>query len=565
MSIRAELAKRYLTGTGLELGAGTNPTPVGAGVNVTYADKRSHQELKAYFVSDNVTVGTQLEALEKGGLDFLMAHHVLEHCSNVLEELARWISYLKDEGVLFLSVPNRTTCGDRSRLPTPPTHFISDYIHNVDDNSFESREHIFSFLWGWCDEGALQGKSKQESHELVAAAARSLDNDLHWHVFTYPTFIFVTRVAAALAGRTVEFLHVEDGRLSGDEHRIVARLTPMLGIDGDIQHIKDLKGSLAARVFGVTLKFLDGVLLDSKSKEDAGKLLVAKDGKASWIRDNEMLRELNLANDEPVTVDLNTAGVSVYGPELSSTPIQGPAERRDAVRARVPLREGRGLEISPGATPLISKAEGNIRYCDRFSSSEFRAQYSSASAVEVDVVLGEKLVDEVLEKGSVDYIVASHVLEHIPDFVQFFISARNILRPGGVVVMLVPDRRYTFDVLRKCSTIEEIEEAHAQRLRRPSSRMLEDFYLNVDRGATAEGLWSGRYRPRPSHSPDEASNLLRTLDHSHVDTHCWTFTPESYRELIDHVIARYVPSMAVCEITSTNPPENEFLVHLQVQ
>jgi hypothetical protein len=120
MSSRAELAERCLTGSGLELGAGANPTPVDAGVKVTYADKRSRQELKTYFASDNVTVGTQMKALEKGGFDFFMAHHVIEHCSNVLEELARWISYLwlARAAAVLLVAPALGACGGPQE-PTP--------------------------------------------------------------------------------------------------------------------------------------------------------------------------------------------------------------------------------------------------------------------------------------------------------------------------------------------------------------------------------------------------------------------------------------------------------------
>jgi 2-polyprenyl-3-methyl-5-hydroxy-6-metoxy-1,4-benzoquinol methylase len=239
------------------------------------------------------------------------------------------------------------------------------------------------------------------------------------------------------------------------------------------------------------------------------------------------------------------------------------AGRGDAVKSRIRMKAGRGLELSPGARPLISKAEANIVYCDKISSTDLRKVYGEDAFVEIDYVLGSRLLDELFEGERFHYIVSSHVLEHIPDFIQFFISARNILRPGGSIVKLVPDRRFTFDVLRRDSTIEDLEAAHGMRLRHPSRRMVEDFYFNTDMQATAEGLWTGTYTPQRSYSSDEARRLIDGVDAGSADLHCWTFTPVSFRTLIDHVIAHYVPSLRVIEISETPKGGNEFLVQLE--
>ena len=45
-----------------------------------------------------------------------------------------------------------------------------------------------------------------------------------------------------------------------------------------------------------------------------------------------------------------------------------------------------------------------------------------------------------LPDGSVDVVWASHVIEHLPDPESFFASVRRVLKPGGVLVALVPSQ-----------------------------------------------------------------------------------------------------------------------------
>ena len=93
--------------------------------------------------------------------------------------------------------------------------------------------------------------------------------------------------------------------------------------------------------------------------------------------------------------------------------------------------------------------------------------------------------------------------------------------------------------------------------------MIEDFYFNADFKATAEGLWTGEYNPQPSRGSEEARRMIDGLDLKNADTHCWTFTPDSFRTLIDHVISCYVRTIRVVEISDTPRGLNEFLVHLE--
>lgn len=130
---------------------------------------------------------------------------------------------------------------------------------------------------------------------------------------------------------------------------------------------------------------------------------------------------------------------------------------------------------------------------------------------------------------------------------------------------LLPDRRFTFDVLRDNSSIEEIEEAHRQQLRHPCPRMIEDVYLKSDFNVTETStidLWNQTYQPHPYHSYEQALKLISETNPEEADLHCWTFTPQSCRTLLDHVIERHLPNMRIAEIIETPRACNEFLIHL---
>jgi SAM-dependent methyltransferase len=56
----------------------------------------------------------------------------------------------------------------------------------------------------------------------------------------------------------------------------------------------------------------------------------------------------------------------------------------------------------------------------------------------LDVLVGT--VDTMVERGtSFDVVTASHVVEHVPDPVEFLAQCRRLLRPGGRVVLKTPN------------------------------------------------------------------------------------------------------------------------------
>jgi hypothetical protein len=135
--------------------------------------------------------------------DFLIAHHVLEHISDPIRALIEWNSYVKDGGVVIVSVPDAYYCPDRGRLIPPFEHVLLDYLLERDDDSFESREHIYSFVMGWIDDGFAKDMNKFDIAKKAHECAKAQKNDLHWHTYNDNLLRKIIVTAALFAGQSI--------------------------------------------------------------------------------------------------------------------------------------------------------------------------------------------------------------------------------------------------------------------------------------------------------------------------------------------------------------------------
>lgn len=224
----------------------------------------------------------------------------------------------------------------------------------------------------------------------------------------------------------------------------------------------------------------------------------------------------------------------------------------------------RGLEIGALNRPIVTRAMGPIEYIDRSSRAELQAWYGGhgvdpADIVEVDHVWGEQsLLDCVGGRRAYDYLIASHVIEHVPDVFGWLGEIATVLVDGGLGLFMVPDKRHTFDVLRRTSVSGDFVEAYVDRLRRPNTRQIfNGVYdvrdLDADVSPDGEAL-TARAR--------EVLALCRRARDSgeYIDVHCWVFTPRSMVEALD-LASRL--GILPFEIAALEPSVGEFFLALR--
>jgi SAM-dependent methyltransferase len=74
---------------------------------------------------------------------------------------------------------------------------------------------------------------------------------------------------------------------------------------------------------------------------------------------------------------------------------------------------------------------------------------------------GRQFVDEAtalssIETGGYDFTLVSHMLEHTANPLKVLEAVRRILKPTGVLLLILPDPRHTFDHHRPVTTLEHL-------------------------------------------------------------------------------------------------------------
>ena len=118
--------------------------------------------------------------------------------------------------------------------------------------------------------------------------------------------------------------------------------------------------------------------------------------------------------------------------------------------------QGIGLEIGASFSPVASKKAGyRVEVLDHADTATLREKYKGqnvdiSNIEQVDYVWSGEPLDILTGKENYyDWIVASHVIEHTPDFLSFVQQCEIMLKPGGLLCLAVPDHRYGFDIFRK--------------------------------------------------------------------------------------------------------------------
>lgn len=203
---------------------------------------------------------------------------------------------------------------------------------------------------------------------------------------------------------------------------------------------------------------------------------------------------------------------------------------------------GLGLEIGPGFKPLAAKRDGfRVEILDHLDRDGLVAKYRDhgvdVSRIEpVDHVWrGGSLVDLIGQKARYDWIIASHVIEHTPDLIGFLNDCAALLRPGGVLSLVVPDKRYCFDHLRPVSGLGRVIDAHEHPRAVHSPGSVAEFLLNaVSRGRRIawDATTAGALQPRHSVHDAVANLQAARRGEDYLDVHAWCFVPQAFRLLI---------------------------------
>jgi SAM-dependent methyltransferase len=175
--------------------------------------------------------------------------------------------------------------------------------------------------------------------------------------------------------------------------------------------------------------------------------------------------------------------------------------------------EGSGIELGPGHHPFSLTLPGvEVRFVDRWLPEQSKELFPHLAAHEdftaPDIVsdFNTDRLDPVPD-ASQDFVIASHVLEHLAEPIGFIAEIHRVLRPGGTALILLPDRHRTRDSNRPGTSLEHLVTEYRTGVTTISDEHLIEFLHS--RGKS----WG--------ETPDEQREVLERHRRRSVHVHCW--------------------------------------------
>ena len=152
--------------------------------------------------------------------------------------------------------------------------------------------------------------------------------------------------------------------------------------------------------------------------------------------------------------------------------------------------KGRGIEIGALQDPQPVSRGVEVRFVDIAPTEELRRLYPAKQGrdlVQVDIVDdGERL--STVADDSQDFVISNHFLEHCKDPVGALSTMLRVVRPGGVVYLSVPDKRFTFDAPRPATTAAHLLADHREGPERSVREHVEEVVRLVEKVAGEDAV-----------------------------------------------------------------------------
>ena len=134
---------------------------------------------------------------------------------------------------------------------------------------------------------------------------------------------------------------------------------------------------------------------------------------------------------------------------------------------------------------------------------------------------------------SLNYVASSHVLEHTANPVAALMEWYRVLRPGGIIYCVVPDKRYTWDRPRATTPVAHLFDDYRHGTTPADDTHIDDF---VD-GVVAEEFFGPLAPAELAAKRAEYKAILRGFVRSgqDINIHYHVFEPDSVRALIEQM------------------------------
>jgi glycosyltransferase involved in cell wall biosynthesis/SAM-dependent methyltransferase len=227
---------------------------------------------------------------------------------------------------------------------------------------------------------------------------------------------------------------------------------------------------------------------------------------------------------------------------VKNSKIEDPKAKADRLRCAIAAQylQGEGIEIGALHSPLQVPESAKVRYVDRLSVFDLRMQYPELNElplVEVDIIDDGEVLGTVAD-ASVDFVIANHMIEHCQNPIASLQNYLRVVKPGGVIYLAIPDKRYTFDRDRPVTSLEHLVRDYQEGPETSKISHFEEYIRLVDRVA----------------DPNLSARLLYLLIDLDFSIHFHVWTPAAFTEFLTYC-QRELPYNFEVDLIQSNDAE----------
>jgi SAM-dependent methyltransferase len=158
---------------------------------------------------------------------------------------------------------------------------------------------------------------------------------------------------------------------------------------------------------------------------------------------------------------------------------------------------GRGVEFGPGCHPLpLGRFVTSIYYCDAHDRGAFAALFELPpeeivgfpERIDYRLQFDREPFVDLIGRESLDFVIANHLLEHLVDPIRFLGQCYELLAPGGMLFLGLPDKRRSFDRDRRRTTLADLVARNESGVTEASDERILEFVNQVERPHAPVGL-----------------------------------------------------------------------------
>lgn len=249
------------------------------------------------------------------------------------------------------------------------------------------------------------------------------------------------------------------------------------------------------------------------------------------------------------------------------------SSRKSKLIEYIDFQNHRGIEIGPLVSPLLRKEEVDVSYLDHCSTEDLKKKYAkdpnvdTAKIMDIDYTWNPKTIAELAQaEKKFDFIIASHVVEHVPNLIAWFETLYSFLNEDGIISLAAPDRRYTFDHYRQETKTSELVAAYIEGRTKPSALQIYDHFSNTTKIEIKQAWKNTLPDELETNNSDRFIKAYRAAlksrdnkDH-YIDSHCTVFTDESFIRMVKELVHLDLFHFKILAFHRAEPFAHEFQV-----